>query len=57
MIDDFLALATVTMKSFIETFSGELPDAESNEYKFAVSILGESSFDILLKMTDKHFII
>lgn len=41
MIDDFLAIATATMKSFFETYSEELPDPESNEYKFAMSILGE----------------
>lgn len=42
MIEDFLNIANMTLNSFIETYTNELPMIDSREFKYAMSILGVS---------------
>lgn len=39
-LNQFLNLASVTMTSFRETYSDKLPEAETNEFKFILGLLG-----------------
>lgn len=42
-IQEFIIMSNITLKSFMDSFKENLPNCESYEYKFILSVIGEAS--------------